>query len=110
MAKVLNTDSEEYKLGQQIRKYRKLNNMTQNDLADLMDMDRANIANYENGLKGEMGFKTLKRFSQVLGVSVDILLGIEPDPTVVAFSQLNTGNRAAVGGLAITLLNNQKAG
>ena len=75
MAKILDVNSEEYKLGQRIQKIRKQKNMTQNDLADIMDMDRANIANYENGTKGEMGFKTLLKFSKALGVTTDYLLG-----------------------------------
>ena len=74
MAKFLDINSDEYKLGQQIRKYRLLRGMTQNQLADLMDMERANISGYENGLKGEMGFKTLVKFSRALGVSADVLL------------------------------------
>lgn len=95
MAKVLDISSEEYRLGQQIQKYRKLRHLTQNQLADLMDMDRANIANYENGTKGEMGFKTLRKFSIALEVSVNVLLGDVPDVDGLeeAVSRLNTANR-----------------
>lgn len=79
MAKVLDITSEEYKLGQRIQKFRKAKGMTQNQLADLMNLDRANISNYENGTKGEMGFKTLIKFSRTLEVPVSILLGEESD-------------------------------
>lgn len=96
MAKVLDINSEEYLLGQQIKKYRVMNHLTQNQLADLMDMERANLANYENGTKGEMKFKTLKKFSQVLGVSVGVLLGEEEDDLIGTIAQLDEGNRAVV--------------
>ena len=79
MAKALDTTSEEYKLGKQIKKYRKQRRLTQDQLADLVCMERANVANYENGLKGEMGFKTLMKFSKALGASVDVLLGEDDD-------------------------------
>ena len=111
MAKVLDINSEEYKLGQQIQKYRKLNGMTQNQLAYLMDMDRANIANYENGTKGEMGFKTLKRFSIALGIPVEVLLGEDDksDGLEEAIAQLNPGNRAVAKTVVDGLILQQRA-
>ena len=104
MAKVLDINSEEYLLGQQIKKYRILNHLTQNQLADLMDMERANLANYENGTKGEMGFKTLKKFSLVLGVPVGVLLGEEEDGLSGSIAQLDEGNRAVVKSVTEGLL------
>ena len=104
MAKVLDINSEEYLLGQQIRKYRLQNHLTQNHLADLMDMERANLANYENGTKGEMGFKMLMKFSKVLGVPVGVLLGEEEDDLSGTVSQLDAGNRAVLKSVAEGLL------
>lgn len=90
MAKVLGTSSEEYKPGQQIRKYRQQNNLTQNQLTDLADLNRANIVNYENGIKSKAGFKTLIKFSRTLRVSVDIFLGGDDSNGLEsAISQLN---------------------
>lgn len=66
--------SEEYILGQNIRKYRLAKNWTQMDLSIATDIDRADISKYENGMKGEMGFKTLKKFAQALDVTTDQLL------------------------------------
>ncbi|MBQ6322206.1 MAG: helix-turn-helix transcriptional regulator [Lachnospiraceae bacterium] len=108
MAKVLDINSEEYLLGQQIKKYRILNHLTQNQLADLMDMERANLANYENGTKGEMGFKTLKKFSLVLGVPVGVLLGEEEDDLSGSIAQLDEGNRAVVKSVTEGLLLKQR--
>ena len=55
--------SEEYILGQNIRKYRLEKGWSQKQLSDAVDIDRADISKYENGTKGEMGFKTLKKFA-----------------------------------------------
>lgn len=110
MAKKFDLTSEEYKLGQQIQKYRKALGLTQNQLADLLDMDRANIANYENGTKGEMGFRMLMKFSKALGVSTDTLLGLdEPqDELTEELTQLTEENRATVKSIMDGLLLKQK--
>ena len=110
MARKLDVNSDEYKLGQRIRKYRLAKCWTQNQLADMLDMDRANIANYENGTKGEMGFRTLVKFSQVLGVSVDVLLGMdEPiDLLVETINQLTDENRTVVQNVVEGLYLKQK--
>ena len=66
--------SEEYILGQNIRKYRLKKGWSQKQLSDAVDIDRADISKYENGTKGEMGFKTLKKFATALEVGTDNLL------------------------------------
>ena len=66
--------SEEYKLGQNIRKYRLKCSMSQMDLAAAVDIDRTAVSRYENGVGGEMGFKLLRRIACVLNTSVDKLL------------------------------------
>ena len=48
-----NPDSEEYRLGQNILKHRKLCSMSQMDLAAAVDIDRTAISRYENGVGGE---------------------------------------------------------
>ena len=77
--------SEEYILGQNIRKYRLKKGWSQKNLSDAVDIDRADISKYENGTRGEMGFKTLKKFAYALSVSVDNLL--EEKETLVEFSE-----------------------
>ena len=44
--------SEEYILGQNIRKYRLEKGWSQKQLSDAVDIDRADISKYENGTKG----------------------------------------------------------
>ena len=61
---VIDVHSEEYILGQNIKKYRALKNWTQGKLSEVVNIDRAEISKYESGQNGEMGFKMLKRFAK----------------------------------------------
>lgn len=45
--------SEEYILGQNIRKYRLEKGWSQKQLSDAVDIDRADISKYENGTESE---------------------------------------------------------
>ena len=60
---MIDVHSEEYILGQNIKKYRMLKKWTQSKLSEAVDIDRAEISKYESGQNGEMGFKMLKRFA-----------------------------------------------
>ena len=79
VAKTIDWHSEEYILGQRIQHIRKKRGLSQTQLGNMMDMDRAAISNYENGSKGEMGFKTLQKFAKALGVTTSVLLGEESE-------------------------------
>lgn len=63
---MIDVHSEEYILGQNIKKYRMLKRWTQSKLSEVTDIDRAEISKYESGQNGEMGFKMLKRFAKAL--------------------------------------------
>ncbi len=52
--------SEEYILGQNIRKYRLRLGWSQADLSNAVDIDRADISKYENGAKGIMSSTLLR--------------------------------------------------
>lgn len=54
-------------LGQNIRKYRKAKNLTQEQLAELVGIGTANISYIENG-KFSPSVETLEKLSEVLGV------------------------------------------
>ena len=71
---MIDVHSEEYILGQNIKKYRMLKRWTQSKLSEVTDIDRAEISKYESGQNGEMGFKMLKRFAKALDVSTEQLL------------------------------------
>ena len=73
--------SDEYIIGQNIRKYRKQKGWSQKDLSDAADIDRANISGIENGERGVMNCVMLKRFARALGVSMDTLMDEEDEPS-----------------------------
>ena len=103
---MVDIQSEEYKLGQNIRKYRLAKGWSQMDLSNAVDIDRTDISKYENGSKGEMGFKTLKKIANALNVTVDQLLGNEDEfPEINSTYNLLTGtNKAFVDKMVSTLL------
>lgn len=72
--------SEEYIIGQNIRKYRKRKGWSQKDLSDAVDIDRANISGIENGGRGMMRCGTLRKFAKALGVSMEMLMDEEEEP------------------------------
>ena len=98
--------SEEYKLGQNIRKYRLKCSMSQMDLAAAVDIDRTAISRYENGVGGEMGFRLLTRIAHALSTSVDELLGNSPEP-VPYFSLLDSENQTMIKKMSEALYNKQ---
>ena len=99
---VIDVHSEEYILGQNIKKYRALKNWTQGKLSEVVNIDRAEISKYESGQNGEMGFKMLKRFAKALEISVEQLLneGDEPlDQTeqhIERYERLNAKNQEMI--------------
>lgn len=59
-----------------IKQYRKLKNITQEEMAALLNVTRQSYINYENG-ETEPSFETLKKISKILNVSIDALLDNE---------------------------------
>lgn len=103
---MVDIQSEEYKLGQNIRKYRLAKGWSQMDLSNAVDIDRTDISKYENGSKGEMGFKTLKKIANALDVTVDQLLSNEDEfPDLNSTYKLLTDtNKEMVDRMASALL------
>lgn len=108
--------SEEYILGQNIRKYRLKKGWSQKQLSDAVDIDRADISKYENGTKGEMGFKTLKKFATALEVGTDNLLA-EKEKTAevsekigVEFAKLTKDGQITIRNMMKFLQSQQMAG
>lgn len=61
------------KLGQNLRKWRTKKNMTQGDLASVLNVDRAYISNIENGRMNPT-LSTLEKIANALGISSSELL------------------------------------
>lgn len=76
---MVDVHSEEYIIGQNIRKYRLQKGWSQADLSIAVDVDRADISKYENGSKGLMSCSMLRRFAKALGVSMDALMEEEEE-------------------------------
>ena len=87
--RTIDINSEEYKLGERLRHWRKLRGLSQTGLSKIVGIERAAISRYENGSNGEMGFTTLKKFCEALQVSSDDLLGIRNSTTDRNFTALN---------------------
>ena len=75
--------SEEYILGQNIRKYRNQKGWTQQNLSDAVNIERTNLSGIENGERGTMSCVMLKRFARALGVSMDALMSEEAESECV---------------------------
>ena len=103
---MVDIQSEEYKLGQNIRKYRLAKGWSQMDLSNAVDIDRADISKYENGSKGEMGFKKLKKMAKALDVTVDQLLGGGDELPEInsTYAMLTDANKEIIDKLASSLL------
>lgn len=105
--------SEEYILGQNIRKYRDEKGWSQRALAEAVDMDRAEISKIENGERGCISCVILRRFSKVLGVSMDILMGDENSTDAVnlyqmKYEQLDKNNQRMIDQMTDALLLQQR--
>lgn len=70
--------------------------MTQDQLGELMDTDRANIGKYENGMRCEMSYKMIRRFARALGIPASMLVGKDDDlgEILVTAASLNEENRS----------------
>ncbi|MBO3424418.1 helix-turn-helix domain-containing protein [Clostridium perfringens] len=61
------------KLSEIIKKYRKENNLTQQQLADQLEISRSTLSSYEN-ITAEPSLRFMHNFSQLLGCSIDELI------------------------------------
>ena len=111
---MVDVHSEEYILGQNIRKYRLQKGWSQKQLSDAVNIDRAEISRIENGERGALSCTMLRRFAKALGVSMDELMGEdeENDDVVVQhqrkFEQLDTNNQNIIDQMTDALLLKQR--
>ena len=111
---MVDVHSDEYILGQNIRKYRIQKGWSQKQLSDAVNIDRAEISRIENGERGAMSCTMLRRFAKALGVSMDELMGEdeENDDVVVQhqrkFEQLDTNNQNIIDQMTDALLLKQR--
>ncbi len=63
-------------MGEKLRLARKRVKMSQEEVAEILNISRSNISKYEND-KLEPNIHTLKQFCELYNVTADYLLGIE---------------------------------
>lgn len=96
-------------IGARIRVLREKQGLTQQELADRLQVTRQTVSNYEIG-RSQPDLEMLERMTQVLGVEVSVLLGEGPAPvparvTVRArVEQLRSGERIPWGAIIAYLL------
>lgn len=66
-------------LADRLKELRKENNMTQNELAKMLDMAKGTVAMWEMG-KRNPGFEALEKMSEIFDRRVDYILGTSDDP------------------------------
>lgn len=65
-------------LGEKIKSYRESKNMTQNEIANILDVSPATVSKYESGAL-EPNIESLKRLAELFEISIDGLLNDEED-------------------------------
>jgi len=78
------------KLGKNIRNARKFKNMTQEKLAEKVDISEVFLSQLENG-KNKPSLNTMHKISTALGVSIDSLLHNDTDEIALQIETLLKG-------------------
>ena len=73
-------------IGENIKKARVAKGLTQKDLAEILDVNSSNLPNWEKGLYSP-GIETLFQISDVLGVTVNEIYGLEKEQEKNPFNQ-----------------------
>jgi len=67
--------------GERLRRQRKVQQMSQQELAKLMQIPQSWISELENGKRPHVEADTVYRFCRALGCTSDYLVGLAEDPT-----------------------------
>lgn len=70
------------KLTENLKSYRNLFNLTQSDVAEILNKDRSSIAKYENG-QAVPPVSVLRMLAKIYDVTIDELCGLEPTALTV---------------------------
>lgn len=80
-------------MGEKLRLARKKAKMSQEEVAEKLNIARSNISKYEND-KLEPNIHTIKQFCEIYGVTSDYLLGIEEKQVI-----RNNNNNISIGNI-----------
>lgn len=75
--------------GQRLKELRTQKKMSQKELADLLNMKRENVSNYERGTVTNVSSETISKISDLFNVSTDYLLGRSDYPMISAIAEEN---------------------
>jgi transcriptional regulator with XRE-family HTH domain len=63
------------RLGQRLRQYRQLADLSQNELAARAGVPRPTITNVESGAQAGMTLENARKLARALGITIDMLAG-----------------------------------
>lgn len=93
-------------MGERLRLARKKNKMSQEEVAEKLNIARSNISKYEHD-KLEPNIHTIKQFCKLYGVTADYLLGIESKEGQNIIIE-NIGNNSPQANISISDVKNNK--
>lgn len=71
-------------LGEKIKRARQAKNLTQQELGDMIGVQKSAIAKYENGRVVNIKKSTLQKLAKILGLRVNDIIEIEESPSEMA--------------------------
>lgn len=74
-------------LCEQIRTIRKANRYTQQQVSDILNIERSTFASYETG-RNRPDVALLQNFAKIFNVTVDYILSINPQKELVVFDEV----------------------
>lgn len=73
-------------LSEQLKKIRKANRYTQQQISDILNIERSTYASYETG-RNRPDVALLQNFSKIFKVSVDYILNINPNEELAVYDE-----------------------
>jgi len=82
-------------LGQRLKQYRELADLSQNELAQRSGVPRPTITNLESGAQSGLTLENARKLARALGISIDMLAGKGEEETEREPTELATAGREA---------------
>lgn len=74
-------------LSEQLRTIRKANRYTQQQVSDILNIERSTYASYETG-RNRPDVALLQNFSKIFNVTVDFILSINPKDEIIVYDEI----------------------
>lgn len=69
-------------MGERIKELRKMNNLSQEELATMLGLKKAAISKYEKGIVSNMKQSVIKKMADIFGVTPSYLMCLDDAPTI----------------------------